>query len=414
MNRILRSVLYRLTDKRVDEKNIDPVEMCVKKEDVSYFNLSTNSIIHINSDNKTFYFRECPEILPDDIFIKNAVSNFFENISYINKNCDSFKQEVPIVLDFSQQQISAFKRYIDLKVNDAGFISTLSESDYIAASRNFSIWDSQVYEADFFESFGLDNLPDEAKDIAIYFIWCMRSAAVSLHSSVYSRGDKHSFFGALKAMSMQIVADALGLSHMITRSQWCVLKIEGQKRKFGLISESAPGDRMSDITPEPTGLLQRELSNLNVLDVICCQTDHGPNNYTVINDKNSCRVCAFDNDNPNTFFPYISLSVSLAGCSAFVNKEGLINRPYLDSTLVECITSLNTSSLEKSLEPYLSFIQRKAVAIRINKLKKAISETMIANADFLKSCDEWNDMTVSKELNGNYGMTYLKKALNKK
>lgn len=282
----------------------------------------------------------------------------------------------------------------------------------ISASCGFSIWKKQTYDHHFFESFGLDNLPDGTDDVAIYFLWCMRSAALSLRSTAFVYGDKYSFFCAVKAMSMQIVAEELGLSYIITPSEWCNLEVEGGKSFFGLLSNSAPGERMSDCSVPPSGALQRELINLNVLDAICFQNDHGPNNYNIYKENGEFKVCAFDNDNPSTFFPIFSVSASLAGCSPLINKKGIVNRPFFDKDLAERIRTLDIGALQKRLKPYLNQIQIISLKARIKKLQKAVKKTSEVNQSFLIEHSKWNERTVSLELKGKYGETYLTKAVN--
>lgn len=211
---------------------------------------------------------------------------------------------------------------------------------------------------------------------------------------------------------MQIVAEELGLSYIITPSEWCNLEVEGGKSFFGLLSNSAPGERMSDCSVPPSGALQRELINLNVLDAICFQNDHGPNNYNIYKENGEFKVCAFDNDNPSTFFPIFSVSASLAGCSPLINKKGIVNRPFFDKDLAERIRTLDIGALQKRLKPYLNQIQIISLKARIKKLQKAVKKTSEVNQSFLIEHSKWNERTVSLELKGKYGETYLTKAVN--
>ncbi len=413
MNYILRSLLYNLTRKRVNEHELSIKHVYVKKQDVSYFNLSTNCIVIVRNNGKTLFFRECPKLLPEREFFETAIYGFFNSVENITSALDSFSQEVPIVLEFSSETMLMFEKYIKDRTKDKKFIKKISCVDLLSEKYNFSIWKKQVYDQTFFERFGLNSLPKGTENIAVYFLWCIRSAAASYRTINIARGKDYSFFCALRSISSEVVAQHLNLSHMIPSTEFCVLHIDTEKEIFGVLSTEAPGVRMSDSRTAPNANIQKELINLNVLDLVSHQVDHGPNNYTFLNDgKKSC-VCAFDNDNPYTFLPVPFVSVSFAGCSPFVDKNGVIARPYLDIGLCEKINTLNISKLEKDLKPYLNFIQRMALSQRLKLLKKAIKKTQKTRQNFLLSDSDWNDKTVAEELSGKYGVTYLTKALNR-
>lgn len=414
MNKLIRTILYKLTSKRVNESLIDPMHLYVSEQDVAYFNLSTNSIITVNHNGTTYYFRECPRIAPKDEFFKNAVSDFFESLEKLQTKSESFDQDVPINLDFNSDVSDLFKDYIYKKITDFGFVSTLSRADEISESLSFSIWNEQSCTDLFWKSFSISDRPYGTDDIAIYFLWCMRSASLCFNTMHIAKGEQHSFFSAVRSISSSIVARSLGLDSMVTGCKWCVLNIENQKELFGVLSTNAPGSRGCDIELNANGSLQHELTNLNVLDCISMQKDHGPNNYTVFKDGESCSVCAFDNDNPATFMPLPLVTISLSGCTPLVNKNGMILRPYFDKDLAGRLIALDTARLEKELKPYLNFFQRKAVTQRIALLKKAITKTSAKKPDFLLNINEWNDKTVKEELNNTSVITYLTKAINKK
>lgn len=413
MNYILRSMLYNLTRKRVNEKKLDITHLYVKKQDISYFNLSTNKILTIKNNGKTQFFRECPELCPKCDFFKNAINEFFESLENLDADFESFDQDLPINMDFSSDDIDNFKAYISEKTNDS-FTDKLSYTDIVSESCGFSIWENQVYDAAFLKKFGLDNIPPKTEDISVYFLWCMRSAAITYRTLNIARGKKYSYFSAVRSMASVIVADFLGLSHMIPDARWCVLKIEDNKELFGVLSDEAPGKRMSDFQVIPDGSLQKELMNLQVLDLISYQVDHGPNNYTVGGNSGDYRVCAFDNDNPYTFFPFPYISGSFAGCSSFINKSGEITRPHLDRSLAERILSLDIKELCYKLKPYLNFIQRIALSKRIKRLRKAIKMSDKVNENFLLADSAWNGGTVQNEKNGNGVITYLTRAVESK
>lgn len=411
MNRKFRKIIYRLTRKRLNENALGSERLSVSKEEVSYFNLSTNSIISFCRDGKTFFFRECPKILPRDDYFEAAISRFFASLNRLEVDKKIFSQELPLDLNFSDEVCEAFEKYIDERKNESDFYERLSKVDAVSEECGFSVWEETLYDEAFFEKFGFRDVGEELKIITVYFLWCMRSAAISFGTLGIAKGKEYSFFGAVRSICSRIVAEELGVPHLITDARPCLLEIDGEGL-FGILSDAAPGKRMADISVAPNGAFQRELLYLNAVDVVCFQPDHGPNNYNVCKvGEKEYSVCAFDNDNPSTFFPFPKASVSLAGCSPLVNGDGTVNRPFFDLEFAENIKKINIKKLKNRLRPYLNGVQIFALTRRLNGLKKAIEKTAAVKPEFLLQADEWNDFTVSEELSGKYGVTYLEKSM---
>lgn len=413
MNRKLKTLFYWLTRKRIDENSLFAEHVCVRSADISFFNLSTNSIISFRMDGKTFFFRECPEIFPKTEFFRVSVSRFFASLNRLRIDCEIFRQEIPLDLDFSDDICAEFRKYIDKKATNADFFDSLESVEELAATYGFSIWEKSEYDSAFFERFGFCDIPEELKNIAVYFLWCMRSASITFGKLNIARSKKHSFYYAVRSVSSRIVAEELGFSHLITDARFCVLAIDGECL-LGVISPAAPGQRMADRTVEPSGTMQRELICLNALDYICLQPDHGPNNYNVCDTEDfGYSVCAFDNDNPLTFFPFPNVMVSLSGTSPLTDKKGMVARPFFDAKFAENLGKIDVKKLKKRLRPYLNGIQIYALIYRLNFLKKAIKKTNNVNPEFLLTASEWNDKSALKELSGNFGITYFTKAMEK-
>ena len=407
MKQKIRNLANILCYKHIDEDKLNVETIELKKSEVSFFNLSSNEIISFTYEGKVYYFRKCPILYSKENYFKKSIKRFFESLNQLYINPEHFKQEFPINLNFTTQVIDMFKEYIDGKCCDRVFIKHLSEFDYISYSANFSIWNETKYDVEFFSLFGLGDVPKDCIDIAIYFIWNMRSVSSLYRTINITKGKKHSFFSAVKAISSQIVAEELGLEHLITTAKWCNIDFGNGESLFGLLSNCAEGSRMIDSNIQADASLQRELLNLNLLDVICHQTDHGPNNYNIYQNNGEWNVCAFDNDNPSTFFPIFSIDMVLSRCSPFVNKSGIINRPYMDKDVSHKLLNLDIKRINNRLKPYLNFIARRALIKRIQLLQKAVIKTKEGNNSFLLAKDDFNELTIKEELSGKYGMTYL-------
>ena len=410
MNVLIRKIAYGLMNKSIDEEKLDAERIKINHSELSYFNLSTHLIVSFAKNGKKFFFRECPKISSRDEFFASAVEQFFKTLKQLTVDKAIFRQELPLDLDFPDEICGDFKKYIDGKKTDKSFLKKLSETEKISEKYGFSIWKSTEYDSAFFDEFGFGDISENLKNIAVYFIWCMRSASIEFGTLNIAKSKKHSFFCAAKAVCSRITADEIGLSHMITPAQWCILDADGDRR-LGVLSDCAPGTRMKDISVVPNGSLQREMTCLNALDIICFQTDHGPDNYNVCNaGENGYSVCAFDNDNPYTFLPAAEISSALSGCAPFIDGDGIINRPIFDNELAWNIKNADIKKLKAKLHPYLNVLQINALIHRIKKLGKAIEKTQNIKSGFLLAPSEWNENTAEIELTGDFGETYFTKA----
>lgn len=407
----IRTIPYMLTYKRIDEEKLEIIRIKIFKKDVAYFNLSTNKIASFYHDGALYYFRECPKVLSKKEYFTSAVTEFFNSITQLGIDEKHFKQEPPIRIEFSNEEIEAFRCYMNENMKSKKFISCLSQTDIHANKIGFSIWDNKIsLDKTFFEGFGLYHIEKVLSDIAVHFLWCMRAVARTYRTLKIARGQNYSFFNSARAMSSEIVAKALDLGHMITASVWCLIEYEDGATQFGLLSQAAPGTRMKDTVVSCSGGLQRELINLNLLDLISYQPDHGPNNYNVeIGDD--CRVVAFDNDNAKTFFPNIKVTTTLAGCRPLINRKGFIDRPYFDKKVFEKLVGLDDKALNNDLKPYLNVLQRRALLIRMKKVIRSISKTQSVNNRFLLDASNWSIQTAEEEMSGVYGNTYLMRAI---
>lgn len=414
MKNLIKSFILKFTYKHIDESKLKVISIKLKEQDLSYFNLSSNSIISFYYNEKLYYFRECPKICSFNEYFNNAIDNFFKviNKNSVTKKC--FSQEIPIAIDFDEKTVLQFKKYIDNKKADKSFIKAMSAVDIISKKYNFSIWENQKYDLCFLEKFGLFDLQKQLFDIAVYFLWYMRGVSAAYRTLKIACGKRYSCFSAVRSVSSRIIAEELHLEHMITDARWCRLELDNGDSVFGVLSESANGVRMLDYSPELNVSLQKELLDLNLLDLIMFQTDHGPNNYNVYHDDNGyyC-VCAFDNDNPYTLLPAPFVTFGFAGCKPCIDKKGAFLRPCLDKTAADNIKNIDFKLLKNRLKPYLNCVQIWALIIRIKKIQKAIDKSAKANSNFLLNISDWKCSALESELSGTYGETYLTKAISR-
>lgn len=409
----IRTIAYWTMKKRICEDKLCIQKISLPKEELSYFNLSSNEIISFDYEGNHYYFRECQKIERSSLYFQNSVEHFFDTIANFGINSEHFEQEIPICMEFPDEIVEKFREYITYKLSRISAKRWLSKTDIRSQKIGFSIWKKQNYDHKFFESFKMEDIPEKLYDIAICFLWYMRSKAAQYRTLRISHGKAFSFFSAAKSMASYIVAEELGVQSLITEGKWCEIDIGAGKKMVGILSPSARGKRMKDWGGEVDGSLQRELTNLNLLDAICYQPDHGPNNYNVyVHDDGICSVCAFDNDNPYTFFPIPLISKELSGCSSLIRPNGGVARPYLDGGFVQKLNKLDIKRLKKRLKPYLNILQIQALIHRIKLLKKAISQSCEGqnSIKLLNTWFQWNNDTLAEERSGKYGVTYVTKA----
>lgn len=407
MKLFFRHCLNKTMRKRIDESNMDVWHITLRKEDISYFNLSSNPIISFIYEGKLYYFRECIQRLSFQEYYQKSIDRFFATLDKLHIQREHFKQETPIRIHFSSDEIEVFHDYLEKKKKNKNFWKMIAQTDHISTKRNFSIWLQQRYDPEFFRYFALGDIPQQCYDIGIYFLWYMRGVCAAYRTMNIVKGKQYSYFSAVKSVASQIVAESIGLGHMITSAEFCKIEFEDGDALFGVISNAAQGNRMLDSDIQINGSLQKELLNLNVLDIVCYQTDHGMNNYNVFRQGENYAVCAFDNDNPNTFTPIPSIKYNFLGCSSLVDKQGLLNRPYFSEELLGSIQRLDLSSLKRKLNPYLNKCQIAALTFRVKKVQKMLRRTKAKTPHAIITDDKWNNQTVIAESSGLYGKTYF-------
>ena len=225
---------------------------------------------------------------------------------------------------------------------------------------------------------------------------------------------KYNCFNANRSISQTIIAKFLGQQDLLTHTELCKINVEGKLTLVGTMSAKALGvkydDVKSDLTQKMTPQLLRALTNYNILDVICSETDHGANNYmNIIDDEGKIQsICSFDNDSPSCFKLSSSIGfVPTAEGRPFVSSDGIVLRPYLDKTIVQKLDTLDVRALRNELSKYLNFMQLHYIFARIKKLTCAIRHSVDKGVVKLLEPDDWTQEMVDKEVAGENGRTYM-------
>lgn len=376
-------------------KQLQSVNRCDEFADaeVEYIFNYSNNIIKLSKDGKSFYFKEARERCPLRKYIEESLNWFFSEVY----------DEPQLRIDISQslKNRSNFKKLV-----------TMGNKDEEGSSFNeyLKTCDERVL--------GLPTVPEDKKDVVRKFIFYIYGEINNHFYNFGVKNGKRQSYLAVRAIAVKKLADMLSLGHIIPQTEFVKLIINGNE-KYGTLESEAIGANVSTVPCEErrkriTPQLLRELTSLNVLDVLCYDNDHRVNNYHTLSDEQFryVGVTSFDNDAPDNFFPSGKINFKHStNCSRLVDSHGFINRPHMDRTLAECVLKLNRKSL-KVFCNYLNSVQTGFLWKRIRKLQKAILKTSKARADFLLDKDDWTTAHIKEDLSGKYGKTYLVSFLN--
>lgn len=245
------------------------------------------------------------------------------------------------------------------------------------------------------------------------FVWPELTA---YYTNKYLRNNEYQTRTTSKVLATRAIACLLGIEDMIPYCEYITIKILGKKNKmlFGNFMEEAKGicgmdisieDRKKMLTPE----FQRRMMYMNILDVICHEQDHSPNNYNVIIEEGKLvSLSIFDNNGVGTFSLNGNIDYeTYKKCSSYLKEDGTINRPYIDKYIMERIERITKKDIKIALKPHLGMVAINCTWKRIVKLKKAIKATSQKRPGFIIDSQDFSNETLNEELSGKYGKTYL-------
>lgn len=243
------------------------------------------------------------------------------------------------------------------------------------------------------------------------YAWC---AVAAYKQADQSRKDTWQTASANRALATQSLAELLGISYMIPKAEYSWLEIDGKHRCFGLFTERAPGEDITQIPPQRreailSPVLQRELNRLHMLDVLCTEKDHCPENYHVIVENGQVvGISVFDNNAGETFSIRRSVSFeTYIRCVPLIDEQGTLDRPCFDAELADRIRRLSERDIRLALAPYLSSLPIRMLCARISRLNKAIAKSLQEGSTEAVGNDAWTPETLRRELQWPHGKTYL-------
>lgn len=286
----------------------------------------------------------------------------------------------------------------------------------------------------------LDRLSDEGK-LAMRHIYDNRDgAATTLNqfSKIMGFKDNEKVNMTRRNVATSRVAALLGLSDLVAESQTAEIYDEATENTLrgNIMKKTRCKEATVDainknkantgqLMVSVTGGFQRDITNLQVLDVICGQLDRHNGNYFVDVDNcgNFCGIQGIDNDASFGRNEQQSLAGRPeAGARAVYDDNNEMCIPYMDKNLADRIVQLNPQVLEYTLQDLLKPDEIKAAKTRLTRVKEAILKQREKDPSRLLEDDQWNDDTAQEMLNdywtkagvaNNYTPTKFKENLDK-
>lgn len=355
---------------------------------MSWVNGLNNNIRVINCNDGVKYFKECKKKLDESSEVKRIINEYFDE--YLS---GSFLNDKKLLIETLSG--SNLEKFIS-----AGFLwnkdSNLSK--YIKGNVDSSF-------------LGIPNCIAEKLKINLkdFFLYSSRELVHRCISSNIEEGEFQTNL-AVKQLATYELAKWFGIDKIVVKTE-CVELITDHGKKLGVLTDQASGVSISDISKmnlEVNAKFQMELTDLQILDTITNEQDHNPGNcFLKVADGQLVGVTAFDNE--GCFGQNTNLQRGLCWnvTSPLVTENNKINLSHVSKSLAEKILDTEDEDIRKILGDLLSDNQINCVIIRFNCLKSALINTMSNDNDFLLTDEQWSNDTMSQEISGSYGNTYL-------
>ena len=355
---------------------------------VSWTNGLNNNIRIIKFKDGPKYFKECKMKLDEDAEVKRIINEYFDE--YISGSFSTDKKILRQTLTGENA-----KKFIN-----AGFLwdknSNLSKYIRKEASSN---------------CLGVPNSVARKLKINLknFFLYASRDLVHRHISSNIQEGNFQTNL-AMKQLATYKLAKWLGIDNVVVKTEFVKL-ITSHGEKLGILTDRAPG--ISDLKVNKNFKVnpkfQKELTSLQVLDTITNEQDHNPGNcfFKIANGRELVGLTAFDNEGGFGSNTNLQKGLCWNVVSPLVTRDNKINLPHISKSLAEKILATGNDDIKKILGDVLSDNQINGVITRLNCLKSALSNTISSECGFLLTAEQWSKDTISQELSGDYGNTYL-------
>lgn len=373
----------------------------VRSKNYNYI-CSTSNIISYEYEGRTYFFKECRKHSDFKSYIAESIADYFDLI------CNySIKGKIRQIIEADIEHTRNLKKIRGINI--------FCYTDY-SVNKFYDGWNT--------EKIGLPslfNIYTKGDDIEILdfmnyyfveFLKYIRNEVYNYDVNKYLHKGEYQLFLSSHSVATKKLAQILNIGDIIPTVKYIKLIIDDAKEKVGICTEEA-----KDVCPLNLSKLdkcrispnfQRRLLVLHIFDILCFQRDHKQENYfvkitddSIVND-----IEAFDNDSPMAFFPLplVEFETSMRCSPIIVN--GKYNRPYVCAEFAKALLEIDKKQLTELLKGDLSWLQIHMLNLRLRKMQNAIR-----TASWIEH-NEWNEATISEEIGGNFGNTYLNHYLN--
>ena len=273
-------------------------------------------------------------------------------------------------------------------------------------------------------------LSNEGKEAVQSVVKVLKGTSTTLTNLVpaLKLGDQEKINMSRRNVATSRVAALMGLENLVANSQTAEIYDEASGQTFkGNLMEKAQGMSAAqflkneqkkgkenkswtktDIKVNVTGGFQRDMCNLQVLDVICGQSDRHHNNFFVSTNEAGelAGLQGIDNDGAFGLNEEVSSAkdANRHDRGIYDMDTGEMTIPYMDKNLAERILQIEPDMFRFALQDLLKKEEIEAVIKRLERTKDAILKTKQTEPNRLLKDDEWNDDTAQDMINQAWDM----------
>lgn len=307
---------------------------------------STNNVIEFSKGDKKYYFRECKKVVSQREFACGLINDFS---------------------DMTKLPIARMIKIVSLyKFMNMGTLGDESSALY-----------KYMHDHNI-KRLGLEQAGDvdiniSKIDLFIHYAW-----GEILNFKINRNSGSYQLYNYNRARCQYELYKLLGIERLICPIKLIKIKCHDGTWKVGSIMTKAPGISPNDI-PDiqikemSSDNLVRDLNSLNIMDALCTEGDHRPDNYNLVLDNGKITsICAYDNDSPLSFFLTSGTHRTSMSTGDIVDKGLLRNKKYLDIKFCNKIKKTSSSQIRKYAFPYLSRWQLFFLICRYKKIQDAV------------------------------------------
>lgn len=379
--------LYRT--KCFEEKNENTIPIIkLGYSNFKYLTHSTYNVAYIEICEKRGYFRECRKHENARLYLNSVISDYFRFVSCCH-NSEALLYEIDGYLSDDRKINLLLKMGVknDPMSRIAKFFKNPEHSSVIGIPDSHS------------------NELDKVLVPLLQFLW---GEILTYNMCIKYKAGEYQTFNTNRQVATYKLACMLKIEYLIPKTQYVKLVFPDGKEKMGTLMDVAQGispEKLQDNMRQKIGpMLQKRMSELCLLDLICRQTDHRPGhdgNYNIVFDNNGFAnsVEAFDNDAPTSFTLSKKINfVTSARTSPFIGNNDKIVYPYLSAEVIEAINRLCKNDIYQCVGSYLRNMQCQYIWFRVYNLQKAIQRNLCNHTITLLSDQEWTFDTIQNEL----------------